>query len=151
MFARSCSSLRVCFVRFRYSYYCVLNFSKLVLLGNHSIVKILWKIRRRVANIVLNVRVTAGHRLAQVQEEPAGWGASPVFVWSHKIFFAKFMNSRALAGGFVIGCAKKQQKVVEKKQKSLQYNKKSEILDYSLKVGNPDQAAYTACSRCIMR
>ena len=33
---------------------------------------------------VRNVLVTAGHRPAQAQEEPAGWGALPIFVWSHR-------------------------------------------------------------------
>ena len=68
---------------------------------------------------VLNVRITAGHGPAQAQEEPAGWGAFPVFVWKSicKIE-SKFLNSRVLAGGFVMGCVKKSwfvyKKVVEK-------------------------------------
>ena len=49
---------------------------------------------------MLNISVTAGYRPAQAQEEPAGWGA---FCKTK----SKFLNSRVLAGGFVMGCAKK--------------------------------------------
>ena len=60
---------------------------------------------------MFNVRVTAGHRPAQSQEEPAGWGAFPVLseVSVTENFCkteSKFLNSRALAGGFVMKCAK---------------------------------------------
>ena len=69
--------------------------------------KKVWKLRE-----VLNVRITAGHRPAQAQEEPAGWGAFPVLseVSVTENFCkteSKFLNSRVLAGGFVMGCAKK--------------------------------------------
>ena len=37
--------------------------------------KKVWKLHE-----VLKVCVTTGHRPAQAQEEPAGWGAFPVFV-----------------------------------------------------------------------
>ena len=36
-------------------------------------------------------------------------GAFPVFAWGHRNFYkieSKFLNSRVLAGGFVMGCAK---------------------------------------------
>ena len=41
---------------------------------------------------------------------------------------SKLLNSRVLAGGFVMGCAKKVL-VLSIYKKSLQYNKKSEISD----------------------
>ena len=59
---------------------------------------------------MLNARVTAGHRPAHAQEEPAGWDAFPGFVKSHKIFLqnrVKILNSRVLAGSFVMECPKK--------------------------------------------
>ena len=49
---------------------------------------------------VPNVRVTAGHRPAQAQEEPAEWGRFPSFLSGvTKMFFnieLKFLNSRVL-------------------------------------------------------
>ena len=65
--------------------------------------KKVWKLRN-----VLNVRVAANHRPAQAQELPAEWGAFPIFGVT-EIFCkikSKFFNSRVLAGGFVMGCAK---------------------------------------------
>ena len=59
---------------------------------------------------VLNVRVTAGHRPAQAQEEPAEWGRFLSFcLRSQKVckMKSKFLSFRVLAGGFVIGYAKK--------------------------------------------
>ena len=52
-------------------------------------------ISSRVANIVfrkaLNVRVIAGHRPAQAQKEPAGWGALfPFLPKVTEIFYAKW-------------------------------------------------------------
>ena len=90
----------------------------------------------RVANIVfqkvLNVHATTGYRPAQAQEGPAGWRGGDTFLvfclGVTKPFYkreSKFLNSRVLAGGFVMECAKKvlvlsiYKKVVEK----LQYNK----------------------------
>ena len=68
--------------------------------------KKVWKLRE-----VLNVRLTEGHGPAQAQEEPAGWRRfSCFFLESQKLFCkikSKFLNSRMLAGGFVIECAKK--------------------------------------------
>ena len=65
-----------------------------------------WKLRE-----VLNVRVTTGYWAAQAQEEPAGWGALFPFLSGVTEIFcrikSKLLNSRMLAGGFVIGCAKK--------------------------------------------
>ena len=59
---------------------------------------------------VVNVRITMGHRPAQAQEEPAGWGRFSRFYLKLPNFFckieSKFLNSRVLAGGFVMGCAK---------------------------------------------
>ena len=59
---------------------------------------------------MLYVRITAGHRPAQAQEEPAGWEALFLFLSGVTDFFckteSKFLNSRVLAGGFVMGCAK---------------------------------------------
>ena len=70
------------------------------------VLKKVWKLRE-----VLNVRVTTGHRLAQAQEEPAGWRRLPRFCLEFtKIFYnieSKFLNSKVLAGGFVMRCAKK--------------------------------------------
>ena len=53
----------------------------------------------RVANIafkksletsqMLNVRVTAGHRLTQAPEEPAGWGRFSRFCLESQNFFCK--------------------------------------------------------------
>ena len=72
---------------------------------------------------MLNVRVTTGHRPDQEQEEPAGWRRFTHFCQKSQNFFAtqsKLLNSKALAGGFVMGCAKKvlvssiYKKVVEK-------------------------------------
>ena len=63
--------------------------------------KNVWKLHE-----VLNVRVSAG----QAQEEPAGWGRFPFLSEVTEIFCkveSKFLNSRVLAGGFVVGCAKK--------------------------------------------
>ena len=60
---------------------------------------------------MLNVCVIAGYRLAQEQKEPAGLGALFSFLSKVSEFFckpeSKFFNSRVLAGGFVIRCAKK--------------------------------------------
>ena len=59
---------------------------------------------------VFDVRITASHRPAKAQE-PAGWGALfPFLSGIIEIFCkieSKFLNSRVLAGGFVMGCAKK--------------------------------------------
>ena len=59
---------------------------------------------------MLNIRVTAGHRPAQAQEEPAEWGCFPSFcLGSQKVFCkikSKFLSFRVLAGGFVMGYAK---------------------------------------------
>ena len=67
---------------------------------------------------------TAGHRPAQTQEEPAGWGRVSRFLSRVTEFvcklFAKLLNSRVLSSGFVMECAKKvlvlsiYKKVVEK-------------------------------------
>ena len=50
-------------------------------------------------------------RPAQAQEEPAGWGRLSRFCLGVTEIFdkieTKFLNSRVLAGGFVMGCAKK--------------------------------------------
>ena len=46
--------------------------------------KKVWKLRE-----ALNVLVTVGHRPAQVQEEPAGWGHFPRFCLKTQNFFAK--------------------------------------------------------------
>ena len=60
---------------------------------------------------VVNVRVTVGHRAAQAQEGPAGWGRFSRFCRRLQEFFckmeSKFLNSRVLAVGFVLGCAKR--------------------------------------------
>ena len=60
---------------------------------------------------MLKVTVSADHRPAQVQEEPAGWGRFFRFFFKMAKMFckveSKFLNSRVLAGGFVMGCAKK--------------------------------------------
>ena len=60
---------------------------------------------------MLNVRVTAGHRRAQAQEEPVGWGALFPFLSEVTEIFCKiestFLNSSVLAGNFVKGCSKK--------------------------------------------
>ena len=60
---------------------------------------------------VLNVRVTAGHRPARAQEEPARWGCFSRFCKKSQKYFCKielkFLNFRVLARGFVMGCAKK--------------------------------------------
>ena len=65
-----------------------------------------WKLRE-----VLIVRVSTNHRFAQAQEELAGWGALFSFLSEVTKIFCKiesrFLNSRVLAGGFVMGCAKK--------------------------------------------
>ena len=51
--------------------------------------KKVWKLRG-----VLNIRVTAGHRSAQAQEEPAGWGRFSRFCLESQKFFAnKSQNS----------------------------------------------------------
>ena len=50
-----------------------------------------------------NVRVTAGYRHAQAQEEPFLSGVTEIFC---KIE-SNFLNFRVLASGFVMGCAKK--------------------------------------------
>ena len=72
---------------------------------------------------MLNVSVTAGHRPAQAQEEPAEWAPFPVFVWVTESFYkikSKFLSFRVLAGGFVMRYAKKSwfsaniKKIVEK-------------------------------------
>ena len=58
----------------------------------------------------LNVHVTADHRPTQAQEEPAGWGLFPFLSEVTEYFCkikSKFLNARVLAGGFVMGCAKK--------------------------------------------
>ena len=59
---------------------------------------------------MLNVRVTAGHKPAQAQEEPAGLGVLFPFLSGVTEIFckieSKFLNYRVLAGGFVMGCAK---------------------------------------------
>ena len=57
---------------------------------------------------VLKVCVTEGHRPAQAQEEPAGWGRflSEVIKIFCKIK-SKFLNSSVFDGGFVMECAKK--------------------------------------------
>ena len=53
----------------------------------------------------------AGHRPALAQEKLAGWRPFfSVFVGVTEFFCkieSKFLNSRVLAGGFVMGCAKK--------------------------------------------
>ena len=46
--------------------------------------KNVWKLRE-----VLNVRVTAGHRPAQAQKEPAGWGRFSRFCLKSRNLFAK--------------------------------------------------------------
>ena len=64
---------------------------------------------------MLNVPVTAGHRPAQAQAEPAGGGGGggALFLLLSRVteFFckveSKFLNSRVLAGGFVMRFAKK--------------------------------------------
>ena len=60
---------------------------------------------------VLNIRVTAGHRSAKTQEKPVRWGHfSRSCLKSQKFFCkieSKFINFRVLAGGFVMGFAKK--------------------------------------------
>ena len=60
---------------------------------------------------VLNIRVTAGYRPAQTPEEPAGWMSISCFCLKSQNSFckieSKFLNSRVLAGGFVMGCTKK--------------------------------------------
>ena len=66
--------------------------------------KKVWKLRE-----VLNVRVAAGHRPAQAQE-PAGWWRFSVLSEITEFFCkmeSKFLNSKVLAGGFVMGCAKR--------------------------------------------
>ena len=59
---------------------------------------------------MLNVRVTAGHRSAQAQKEPAGWEALFPFLSEVTDTFykmeSKLLNSKVFAGGFVMGCAK---------------------------------------------
>ena len=61
--------------------------------------------------IASSVSVTTGYRPAQAQEEPVGWGAFFPFLSEVTESFCKielkFLNSRVLAGGFVMGCAKK--------------------------------------------
>ena len=68
--------------------------------------KKVWKLRE-----VLNIRVTADYRLAQAQEKPAGWVRFSRFCLNVTKNFlqkeSKFLNSRVLAGGFVVECAKK--------------------------------------------
>ena len=62
---------------------------------------------------MLNIRVTRDQRPAQAQEEPAEWGRFPSFFQSfsgsQKVFAkkSKFLSFRVLAGGFVMGYAKK--------------------------------------------
>ena len=57
---------------------------------------------------MLNIRVTAGHRPTQAQEEP---GHLSRFCLELPKFFSKieskFLNSMVLAGGFAMECAKK--------------------------------------------
>ena len=68
--------------------------------------KKVWKLRE-----VLDVCVATGHRPAQAQEEPAGWGCFFPFLTGVIEILCKiesiFLNSRVLAGGFIMGCAKK--------------------------------------------
>ena len=63
----------------------------------------MWKIRKVP-------QVTTDHRLAEAQEEPAGWGCFFRFGLDSQKFFceieSEFLNSRLLAGGFVMECAK---------------------------------------------
>ena len=60
---------------------------------------------------MLNVRVTTGHRPAQAQEKLTGWKRFSRFCLKSQNFFckieSKFLNSRVLAGGFVMECVKK--------------------------------------------
>ena len=68
--------------------------------------------------------VTAGHRNAQAHEEPAEWGRFPSFCLGVTESFckimSKFLSFKVLAGGLVMGYAKKSwlsaniKKVVEK-------------------------------------
>ena len=58
---------------------------------------------------MLNVCVTAGHRPAQAQEEPAEWGLFPFLSGVIESFCkikSKSLSFRVLAGGFVMGYAK---------------------------------------------
>ena len=62
---------------------------------------------------MFNVRVPGGQRPAQAQEEPAEWGRFPVFPVFLRVtesfckVKSKFLSFRVLAGGFVMGYAKK--------------------------------------------
>ena len=63
---------------------------------------------------MINIRVTKGHSPAQAQKEPAGWGGEgglfSLLSGVTEIFLhnkVKILNSIGLAGGFVMGCAKK--------------------------------------------
>ena len=88
-----------------------------------------WKLRG-----VLNVRVTAGHRLPRHRRSQLEGGAIPVFVWNRRIFLqnrVKFLEFQDACWRF---CDKMCKKVLvlsiyKKQQKSLQSDKKSKISD----------------------